>query len=59
MGAMAPDGWSRLMLAFLTPGRAVDGRRVDGSDARGAAALPGEEFVFREAEFLAAMVGRL
>jgi hypothetical protein len=48
--AMAPGGWSRLMLAFLTPGPTVDGRRVDGSMAhvRGAAALLGEEFAFRE-----------
>ena len=57
MAAMAR--WSRLMLAFLTPDRAADGRRVDGSDARRAAPLLGEDFVFREAEFLAAMVGRL
>ena len=31
---MLPGGWSRLMLAFLTPGPTVDGRRVDGSMAR-------------------------
>ena len=47
------------MLAFLharSDGRWSAGRWFDGADARGAAALLGEEFAFREAGFLAAMV---